>query len=169
MAPRWDKLIAEFEQLSTGEGQIRFIISRTGLSDDCVRRVLVQLSTQLIQGEEGDPGLLTQSWSIEQYVIAMNSLMQMDFRRTEARLKEVHEWIKRGKDSGYSDEELEARRKEEAFVETVASLSGEEGDVVGKIWSAYLALMNRQLEVVGEALCLKASGESPSGSILELD
>src|SRR5262249_14700677 len=54
MASRWDELMVEYDYLGTHEGRTQFITDRTGLSDECIRRVLGPLMTQPLAGDEWD-------------------------------------------------------------------------------------------------------------------
>src|SRR5262245_62444843 len=167
MATRWDELIAEYDKISTQAGQAQFITDWTGFSDDCIRRVLGHLLTQpVFFSEEWDLKAQAKNAgvSFDEYAVAMIPLVRMSVERSEARLREIKARIDCGDDPGFSDDELEQSKKWEAFVETIASLSGEEHAVVTTILSAVTALNNRQYEIVQELLRLKASGESASGS-----
>jgi len=166
MASRWDELLAEYDTLGTQDGQAQFLIDRTGFSEECLSRVLVHLNAQPIFGEEGDLEAQARNagLSVDEYAVAMSPLLGMSVEQAQARLREIKARIDCGDDPGFPDDELEQSKKWEAFVETIASLSGEEHAVVTTILSAVTALNNRQYEIVQELLRLKASGESASGS-----
>ena len=166
MASRWDELLAEYDTLGTQDGQAQFLIDRTGFSEECLSRVLVHLNAQPIFGEEGDLEAQARNagLGVDEYAVAMSPLLEMSVEQAQARLREIKARIDCGDDPGFLDDELEQSKKWEAFVETIASLSGEEHAVVTTILSAVTALNNRQYEIVQELLRLKASGESASGS-----
>src|SRR5262249_173160 len=149
MPTRWDELIAQYDETDTQEGQAQFIIDWTGFSDECVRRVLVHLLTQpVFFSEEWD--LKTQArnagLSLDEYAGAMFPFVQVSLERAEARLREIKSRIDRGDNPGFSDDELEQRKKWEAFVESIARLSGEDTKVMYQIWDAVAAFKTHQRE-----------------------
>ena len=166
MPTRWDELIAEYDKMGTREGQAQFLIDRTGFSEECLRRVLVHLMAQPVFGEGWDleAQARTAGVSVDEYVVAMTPLVRMSLEQKQTRMREIKTRIARGEDPGLSADERERIRKWKAFVETIARLSGEEGEVVTGILSAVSALSNRQHDILQELMRLKASGDCPSGS-----
>lgn len=161
MVSRFDELHVEFKKLCTREGQVQFITTRTELPDDCVQRVLVHLMAQ--------PNPLYEEWnlfsqaknagiSFEDYAVAMNPLMELSVEQAEARLQEIQARVDRGDDPELSEDETEKIRKLGAFVTTIASLSGEDEDIVMKVYEAVSALLNRQLEIIQQVNRLRSSG-----------
>jgi len=160
--------MVEYDNLGTQEGRAQFITDRTGLSDKCIRQVLNHLMTQPLAGDEWDLEAQARKAgvSVEEYAVAMRPLMQMSLERAQERLLEVQTQIDRGEDPDLSDEEVEKVKQWEAFVETIASLSGEAHEIVLTILCAVTALTTRQNEIWQELMRLKDSGEGPSGSAL---
>src|SRR5262245_939988 len=161
MATRWDELIAEYDKISTQAGQAQFITDWTGFSEECTRRVLGHLLTQpVFSSDEWDLKAQARNAgvSFDEYAVAMIPYMRMSVERSEARLREIKARIDSGDDPRFSDEELEQSKKWKAFVETVASLSGEETEVVYQIWDAVAAFKTRQQEILHELIRLTPRG-----------
>jgi len=154
-------LKAALENLTTLGGQLQFMTTQTGFPDECLRRVLVHLNAQPVFGEEGDleAQARNEGVSVDEYAVAMSPLLEMSIEQAQARLREIER-----EDPVLSEEALDKVRKWEAIVGTIASLSGEEREIVITILFAVSALSNRQDEIVHELLRLKVSGESLSKS-----
>jgi len=161
-------LKAALKTLTTLEGQLQFMITRTGFSDECLRRVLVHLNAQPVSGDEWDLEVQARDAgvSIEQHAVAMSPLLEMSVQQTTARLREIQARIARGEDPGLSDDEVEQVRKWSGIVRTIARLSGEAYAVVISILCAVGELTTRQHEILQELTRLKDSGENPSASAL---
>ena len=68
----------------------------------------------------------------------MNPLMQLSVEQAEARLQEIQECEDRGDDPELSEDEIEKTRKLGTFVATIASLSGEDEDIVMTVYESVL-------------------------------
>ena len=154
--------------LTTLEGQLQFMITTTGFSDECLRRVLVHLNAQPVSGDEGDLEAQARDAgvSLEQYAVAMSPLLEMSVQQTTARLREIQARIARGMDPELSDDEVEQVRKWSGIVGTIARLSGEAYAVVISILCTVGEMTTRQHEILQELTRLKDSGENPSASAL---
>ena len=161
-------LMAEYQYLATLEGQAQFIAEHAGLSEDCVKRVLVQRTTQRIAGEEWDLEAQARDagMSFEEYAIAMSPLMQMSLEQSQARLHEMEAVLSRHEDLELSDDEVEIVNKWKSIVGAIASLSGEEIEDVIRIVLFADTPNRRQHEILQEIIRLKALGEGPSESTL---
>ena len=153
-------LKAALENLTTLEGQLQFMTTQTGFSDECLRRVLVHLNAQPVFDEERDIEAQARNAGVsgDECAVAMRPLLEMSIEQAQARLREIER-----EDPLLSEEALEKVREWEAIVGTIAKLSGEERELVITILSAVSAVSNRQDEIVQELTRLKASGDSPSG------
>ena len=171
MASRWDELIAEYDNMGTWEGQAQFITDRTGLSDECIRRILVPLIIQPAFGKEGDVEAQARNagLSFDEYAVALVPLLRMSVERAEARLREITARIDYRDDPAFSDNERERIRKWEAFVGTIARLSGEKTEVVNQIWDAVVAFITREQEILQELLRLNSSEKGPSEETVSND
>jgi hypothetical protein len=154
-------LKAALENLTTLDGQLRFMTTQTGFSDEYLRRVLVHLSAQPVFGEEGDleAQMRNKGVSVDEYAVAMSPLLEMSIEQAQARLRAIER-----EDPVLSEEALDKVREWEAIVGTIARLSGEEREIAITILSAVSALSNRQDQIVRDLLRLKVSGESLSKS-----
>ena len=50
----YQHLKASLEILTTLDGQLQFMTTRTGFSNECLRRVLIHLNAQPLFGDEGE-------------------------------------------------------------------------------------------------------------------
>ena len=152
-------LQAALKNLTTLDGQLQFLTTQTGVSDECLRRVLVHVNAQPVFDEEGDLKTRTRNEgvSIDEYAVGRGPLLEMSIEQAQARLREIER-----EDPALSEEALEKVRAWEAIVGTIARLSGEGRELVITILSAVSTLSNRQDEIVHELMRLKASGESAS-------
>src|SRR5262249_12012170 len=160
MASAYYQLLkAALETLTTLDGQLQFLNTQTGVSDECVRRVLVHLNAQPVFGEEGDVEAQArhEGASVEQYAVAMCPLLERSIEQVQARLRELER-----EDPVLSEETLEKVREWEAMVGTIARLSGEGRELVITILSAVTALSNRQDDIVHELLALKVMRSKPA-------
>ena len=127
--------------------------------------MLVHLNSPATFGEEWDFEAQAHNagMSFEDYMVAMNPLLQMSVDQAQARLSEVEAQIGRGEIPQLSVDEREKVRKFETIVGKITSLSGQKLDVVVAILFAASVLKNRQREIMQELARLKKLGEGPSG------
>ena len=154
-------LKAALKTLTTLDGQLQFMTTQTGLSDERLRRVLVHLNAQPVFGEEGDleAQARNEGASVDEYAVGMSPLLERNIEQAQARLREIEREA-----PVLSEEALDKVREWEAMVGTIARLSGEEREIVITILPAVSALSNRQDEIAHELLRLKVSGENLSKS-----
>ena len=154
-------LRAALKNLTTLDGQLQFLTTQTGVSDECLRRVLVHVNDQPVFDEEGDLKTQTRNEgvSVDEYTVARSSLLEMSVQQAQTSLRELE-----GEDPVLSEEALEKVREWEALVGTITRASGAERELVITILSAVSALSNRQDEILQELIRLEASGASTNGS-----
>src|SRR5262245_16636488 len=152
-----------FKKLTTLDGQLQFLTTQTGTSDECLRRVLVHVNAQPVFDEEGDLKTLTlnDGVSVDEYAVGRGPLLAMSVQQAQARLRELE-----GEDPVLSEEALQKGREWEAMVGTIERVSGAERELVITILCAVSALSTRQDTIVQELMRLKASGAGTTGSAL---
>src|SRR5262245_57336214 len=148
-------LQAALKHLTTLEGQLQFLTTQTGVSEECLRRVLVHLDAQPVFDEEGN--LEAQGWSeganVGEYAVAVSVFLRMSLEQGQARLRELER-----EEPVLSEEALEKVREGEAMVATLATLRGEGSALVITILSAMSALRTHQDKLGHELRRLKGSG-----------
>jgi hypothetical protein len=166
MASAYYQLLkAALKNLTTLDGQLQFLITQTGVSDECLRQVLGHLNAQPVFDEEGDleAQARNEMVSVAKYAAAVSLFLEMRIGQVQARLRELEREY-----PVLSEEALEQVRDWEALVGTIARVSGEGRELVITILSAVSVLSTRQDEIVQELLRLKASGESHRGDLCGL-
>jgi len=162
MASAYYQLLkAALKNLTTLDGQLQFLTTQTGVSDECLRQVLVHVNAQPVFDEEGDFKTQTRNEgvSVDEYAVGRGPLLEMSVQQAQARLRELE-----GEGPVLSEEALEKVREWEAMVGTIARVSGAERELVITILCALSALSNRQDEIVQELMRLQASGANTSKS-----
>ena len=160
MASAYYQLLkAALKNLTTLDGQLQFLTTQTGVSDECLRQVLVHVNAQPVFDEEGDFKTQTRNEGVSVDEVGRGPLLEMSVQQAQARLRELE-----GEGPVLSEEALEKVREWEAMVGTIARVSGAERELVITILCALSALSTRQDEIVQELMRLKASGASTSKS-----
>src|SRR5215813_11057538 len=87
----YHRLKAPVENLTTLYDQLHFLITQAGVSDECLRRVLVHFNAQPVFGEE--EGLEAQARnkgvSVDESAVAMGPFLEMRIEQAQARLREI--------------------------------------------------------------------------------
>jgi len=160
MASAYYQLLkAALKNLTTLDGQLQFLTTQTGVSDECLGQVLVHVNAQPVFDEEGDFKTQTRNEGVSVDEVGRGPLLEMSVQQAQARLRELE-----GEGPVLSEEALEKVREWEAMVGTIARVSGAERELVITILCALSALSTRQDEIVQELMRLQASGANTSKS-----
>ena len=127
MASAYYQLLkAALKNLTTLDGQLQFLTTQTGVSDECLGQVLVHVNAQPVFDEEGDFKTQTRNEgvSVDEYAVGRGPLLEMSVQQAQARLRELE-----GEGPVLSEEALEKVREWEAMVGTIARVSGAEREL----------------------------------------